>query len=341
MIFQNDRTPNPKNMNRLVVFCLAILVASASACAAEKYSGPKRLNKVIELLEAGQPVFYTYGAKGGDPARTIEEMHAFGKSLSQTWADAIMYNLEHAAFDYNLLRAFMQGLHDGGPTPSGHLTPTVIVTLPVLGLDVDTVKANGWMIQQALAAGVHSVHLCRARDPEAVREFVRQARYPIHSQGVDLEGGLQEGVRGMGSDSFARTMWNMTREEYFTAADVWPLNPEGEIILGVKIEDPHALRNCESTVRVAGLGFCESGPRDMSLSYGYLEGRADPPLPPEIVAANERVLAAANAAGIAFLNNVLPDNVIETIEGGVDIGAGGNEEAANIARRHSGRLMPW
>jgi hypothetical protein len=79
----------------------------------------------------------------------------------------------------------------------------------------------------------------------------------------------------------------------------------------------------------------------MSLSYGYLEGRADPPLPPEIVAANERVLAAANAAGIAFLNNVLPDNVIETIEGGVDIGAGGNEEAANIARRHSGRLMPW
>jgi 4-hydroxy-2-oxoheptanedioate aldolase len=327
---------------KIVFFFLCILsMAITSIGAADTYEGPKRLNKMIELLEAGQPVFYTYGAKGSDPARTIEEMYDFGKSLSQTWADAIMYNMEHAAFDFNLLRAFMQGLYDGGPTPSGHLTPTVIITLPVLGLDVDTVKANGWMIQQALAAGVHSVHLCRARDPEAVREFVRQARYPIHSQGVNLAGGLKEGLRGMGSDSFARTMWNMTREEYFMAADVWPLNPNGEIILGVKIEDPHALRNCESTVSVAGLGFCESGPRDMSLSYGYLEGRADPPLPPEIVSANARVLAAAKAAGVPFLNNVLPDNVIEGIDGGIDIGAGGNEEAANIARKHSGRIMPW
>ena len=328
-------------MLRSFVFIIVFLVTSISAVSAEKYSGPKRLNKAIELLEAGQPVFYTYGAKGGDPSRTPEEMRAFGKSLSQTWADVIMYDLEHSAFDFNLLRAFMEGLVAGGPTPSGHRTPAVVVTLPVLGLDVDTVKANGWMIQQALACGIHGVHLCRARDPEAVREFVRQSRYPIHHQGMDLAGGLKEGVRGMGSDAFAREIWGMKRQEYFKSADVWPLNPKGEIMLGVKIEDPHALRNCESTVRVPGLAFCESGPRDMSLSYGYLEGRADPPLPPEIVAANDRVHAAADAAGIAFLNNVLPDNVIATIENGVDIGAGGSEEAAIIARRHSGRVMPW
>ncbi|MCB1122265.1 MAG: hypothetical protein KJT03_11995, partial [Verrucomicrobiae bacterium] len=239
------------------------------------------------------------------------------------------------------LRSFMLGLLEGGPTPSGHRTPAVVVTLPLMGLDPESVKINGWMIQQALAAGIHGVHLCRARDPEAVREFVRQARYPVHRQGLDLEGGLQEGVRGMGSDGFARKIWGLSREEYFSVADTWPLNPKGEIMLGVKIEDPHALRNCYATAAVAGLAFVESGPRDMGLSYGYLEGRADPPLPPEVVAANIRVQAAADAAGVAFLNNVLPDNVIGGIDSGIDIAAGGSQEAAEMGRKHTGRVMPW
>ena len=79
----------------------------------------------------------------------------------------------------------------------------------------------------------------------------------------------------------------------------------------------------------------------MGLSYGYLEGRADPPLPPEVIAASERVLAASRAAGIVFLDNILPDNVIERLEWGVMIGAGGKEEAAEIGRQETGRTMPW
>ena len=318
---------------------LATIVATT--CVVAEYSGPQRINKAIELLESGQPIYYTYGARGSDAPRSHEEMFALGKSLSKTWADLIMYDMEHSALDFNLLRSFMLGLLEGGPTPSGHRTPAVVVTLPLMGLDPESIKINGWMVQQALSAGIHGVHLCRARDPEAVREFVRQARYPVHRQGLDLKGGLKEGVRGMGSDGFARKIWGLSREEYFTVADTWPLNPDGEIMLGVKIEDPHALRNCEATAAVAGLAFVESGPRDMGLSYGYLEGRADPPLPAEVVAANEKVLAAANAAGVAFLNNVLPDNVIAGIDGGIDIAAGGSQEAAEIGRKHTGREMPW
>lgn len=326
---------------RFSILLFILPAFSASFSLAAEYTGPKRINKAIELLEAGQPIYYTYGARGSDEPRTLEEMYELGKSLSQTWADMIMYDMEHASLDFNLLRSFMLGLLEGGPTPSGHRTPAVVVTLPLMGLDPESVKINGWMIQQALAAGIHGVHLCRARDPEAVREFVRQARYPVHRQGLDLEGGLQEGVRGMGSDGFARKIWGLSREEYFSVADTWPLNPKGEIMLGVKIEDPHALRNCYATAAVAGLAFVESGPRDMGLSYGYLEGRADPPLPPEVVAANIRVQAAADAAGVAFLNNVLPDNVIGGIDSGIDIAAGGSQEAAEMGRKHTGRVMPW
>jgi 4-hydroxy-2-oxoheptanedioate aldolase len=289
---------------------------------------PKRVNKVIELWEAGQPVYYASGGGG------YEE----GKALAQTWADFILYDMEHHPLDITQLREFMRGLVDGGPTPSGHRTPAVIVTLPAPALDEPTMRANAWMAQQALAAGVHGIHIVRARSPEAVKALVQAIRYPIHKQAIEE---LGEGQRGWGSQAFAAEIWGVDEQEYLRVADVWPLNPEGEIVVGVKIEDPHALENAEATTTVPGIAFAEHGPRDMGLSYGYLEGRADPPVPPEVQAAGERVLAATKAAGIFFLDNVLPDNVERRIDEGVMIGAGRVEEAAEIGRRHTGRKMPW
>ena len=50
--------------------------------------------------------------------------------MARTWADYINYEMEHGSYDVTALRKFMQGLADGGPTPSGHRTPAVICTLP-------------------------------------------------------------------------------------------------------------------------------------------------------------------------------------------------------------------
>ncbi len=289
---------------------------------------PKRINKCIELLESGQPIYYAAGYGG------YEE----GKKMANTWADYIIYNMEHNPLDFRLLREFMQGLLDGGPTPSGHRTPTVICSVPVLGLDEETIKAGSWMIQQSLAQGVHGLHLIRAREPEAIRYYVRSARYPIHKQAIDT---LGEGLRGYGSHLFASKIWGITPEEYLKKADVWPLNPEGELLLGIKIEDRHALENTEESVAVPGIAFAEHGPRDMGLSYGYLEGRADPPVPPLVNAAGQRVLSACKKNGVFFLDNVLPDNVIAQINKGVMIGAGRREDSAEIGRKYTKRQMPW
>jgi len=289
---------------------------------------PRRINKCIELLEQAQPIYYadTYGG--------YEE----GKMLAQTWADFIYFNMEHQPLDFGLLKEFMKGLVDGGPTPSGHRTPTVIAIVPALGLDAETFKGGSWMIQQALAQGVHGVHLCRARDPKAIKLFVEAARYPFQQIGKDI---LDEGVRGWGSHKFAAWVWGIDEKEYFKKADVWPLNPEGEIMLGIKIEDKIALKNAEQSLAVPGICFAEHGPRDMGLSYGYLEGRADPPVPPEVAAAGERVLAACKKNGVFFLDNVLPDNVISQIDKGVMIGAGRREDSAEIGRKFTQRKMPW
>jgi len=232
----------------------------------------------------------------------------------------------------------MQGLVDGGPTPSGHRTPSVIAIVPVLGVDDDYLEGGAWMIQQALAQGVHGLHLVRARDPEAVQKYIQNARYPIHKQGIDKIG---EGLRGFGSHIFASKIWGISKEEYLKKADVWPLNPEGELMLGIKIEDQHALKNAEQTLAIPGISFAEHGPRDMGLSYGYLEGRADPPVPVEVDAAGDIVLELCKKHNIAFLDNVLPDNVVERIKKGVMIGAGRRQDAAETGRAFTKRQMPW
>ncbi len=71
--------------------------------------------------------------------------------------------------------------------------------------------------------------------------------------------------------------------------DPWPLNPKGELLLGVKLESPEGVANCEAILAVPGLGFAEIGPGDLSLSLGY---RTIPrePYPPEMQAARDRVL---------------------------------------------------
>ena len=193
-------------------------------------------------------------------------------------------------------------------------------------------RANGWVVQQVPAAGVHGVILCHARTAGAVSAFVQAARYPFHEQ--EVGDGLEEGLRGSGSQHFAAQIWGISSGDYLRLADTWPLNPEGEILLGLKIEDRHALENTEATTKVPGVGFAEWGPGDMSFSYGFLSRpRPDPQV---LVDARARVLAATKAARIFFLNSVTTENVEAQIDDGMMIGAA-NEEAAAKGRVYSRR----
>ena len=226
-----------------------------------------------------------------------------------------------------------------GATRSGHPTPAVIVSLPVDGSSETVVRANAWMGRQALAAGAHGLLLCHAETPEAVRAFVEAARYPHQAVGVGPRLGV--GRRGSGGQSHAAAMWGITVAEYMRRADAWPLNPAGELLLGLKIENVRALASVEASLAAPGIAFAEWGPGDMGLSMGH-PTQHDPPYPPDMLAARARVLAACRASGIAFLDQVTPDNVIERIAEGVRIGAGGQaREAAEIGRRHTKRTMPW
>ena len=297
-------------------------VTHAQSVLAQGYI-PTRITKAIELLENDQPIYYTQVNGGG---------YDEGKAMAQTWADYITYNMEHSPFDTSELRAFMQGLVDGGPTKSGHRTPTVIAVLPFGGVNEVVMMANYWMVEQVLGAGVHGVLLAHARDPDVVEILVQSARYP-HTPYAE---GLPEGLRGNGGQGFAARIWGVSNQEYQRLAEPWPLNPEGEILIGLKIEDRHALENSEASTAVPGVGFAEWGPGDMRMSYDTDSSTAQ-----VLIDARARVLAATKAAGIPFLNTVNTNNIEAMIDEGVRIGANPGAEVADQGRRYTNRRMPW
>ncbi len=287
-----------------------------------------RVNRAIELLTAGQPVYGTV---------VTELSYDCGVREAQSWADYLTVDLEHHPFAPAALADFMRGLVAGGPTRSGHRTPAVIVTLPLDGTDERVVRANSWMIKQALAAGVHGLLLCHAETPAAVKTFVEAARYPYQTVGVG--DGLDEGRRGAGGHVLAAEIWGLSDDAYLDCADVWPLNPDGELLLGLKIENRRALANVEASMAIPGIAFAEWGPGDMGMSFGHKDAH-DPPYPPDMFAARARVKGACDQAGVAFLEMVQPDDVTDQIDAGVKIGAA-TEEAATIGRRHTKRTLPW
>ena len=98
--------------------------------------------------------------------------------MPRTWADYINVGMEHGAFDMAGLAEYMRGLVDGGPTRSGHRTPTVIVEAPVNGTDEANVRYNAWQFRQILGRGVHGILLCQAETADAVRAFVEVLPLP-------------------------------------------------------------------------------------------------------------------------------------------------------------------
>ncbi len=289
----------------------------------------KRVNRVIDMWLKNQPVYYAQISGGG-----YEE----GRKMAATKADYITYEMEHGPLDFKELREFMRGLVEAGPTRTGHKTPAVIVTLPISGT-TDALRANAWMIQQTLATGVHGILLCNAESPEAARLMIEAARYPFAPR-VD---GLAQGTRGNGSQGYASTVWGVTAQEYMRIADPWPLNPDGELLFGLKIENPRADVNVEASVRVPGIAFAEWGPGDHGF---YIMGRPGTyqgggEAAPEMATVRRRVLNATKAAGVKFLNACNEKNVIEQIKDGTMICTGGDSPAADVGRKFTNRTDPF
>src|ERR1700722_931121 len=308
---------------------------------------PRRINKAIELWEDGQPIYYGFSGMGPgvDP-------YAQGVRMAKTYLDAINIEYEHGALDFSALREFMRGLVDGGPTPSGHRTPAVFVETCIIGLDEAYMRANSWVIQQLLDCGVHGIHMCHARDTKAVQVATQMAcRYPFPRPGINLP---MRGLRGS-SASYAAQCWGVELFKYNHIADLWPLNPKGELIFGVKIEDTFADEQAESTIALPGIARAEWGPGDHSYWVDGLSIMEDNSIlgnitnlatRPELAKLGENVRALCKKHNVRFLH-ISPSNdpanpffVNKQINEGVMVFESNDERSSITGREHSKRKMP-
>ena len=297
-----------------------------------------RINRCVELLDQGQPVYY-------DRVNVPDLGYEYGRDICRTWADYLRIEFEHISMDTGALYDFMRGLKDAGPTRSGHLTPAVMCTIPATGMSADEVRFNAWQIRHILSAGVHGLYLAHARDPNAVRVFVESCRYPHQIEGVG--NGLGVGTRGHGGEMQAAEIWGIDPIDYTHRADPWPLNPIGELMIGIKVEERFGLERAEMCMSVPGVTFGEWGPGDMGLFLGHPEWK-NPPYSPEMEESWRKVKAACDKAGVLWLcmwddPSMSADqqaaHLINDI-GAMLIAGDAGEELAAAGRKLTGRKMP-
>ena len=307
---------------------------------------PRRINKAIELWEDGQPIYYNgWGVGPGvDP-------YAQGVKMARTWYDAINVEMEHFPLDFTALREFMRGLVDGGPTRSGHRTPAVFVETGIIGLDEAYARANTWVIEQLLDCGIHGIHQCHARDAKAVQVTMQMGcRYPFLDR-PGVPNLPMRGLRGSGP-SWASQVWGVHLNKYLHVADLWPLNPRGELIFGVKIEDTYCDEQADKIIALPGMSMAEWGPGDHSYwVYGLDVFPEDGSRPrdvvidrPEMRKIRQHVLDLCKKNKVNFLNaantdKTSSDYIITQIKDGAMVLECG-EDAAIEGREYTKRKMP-
>lgn len=213
-----------------------------------------RLNGVIRALEQGQTAFTAFS-----PA-DVESAIAF----STTRYDGVVFEMEHNPYDIRAFRDSLQYLLNRGQIArSGSLAPAVT---PFARVPPNGAEKGQWHAKQVLDLGAYGIIWPHISTVEQAANAVASCRYPRLKDKPLYE---PAGQRGDGPTAAVR-YWGLTQQEYYQKADVWPLNPQGEIFVILMIEDTEGIRNLRDILRnVPGIGAVLIGEGDLSQELGY------------------------------------------------------------------------
>jgi 4-hydroxy-2-oxoheptanedioate aldolase len=238
-----------------------------------------RLNGAIRALEQGAPTFVAF---------TVSEI---GNALTVSNApfDGVVFELEHNPYDVVTLRHCLQYmLNRGQIVHSASLAPAVT---PFARIPANGGEMNQWLAKQVLDLGVYGVVWPHVSTVEEARNAVASCRYPRPKSAAYFE---PAGQRGDGPAAAAR-YWGLTPEEYYSRADVWPLNPQGEIMVVIMCEEAKAIVNLPRMLKeVPGIGAVLIGEGDLSQDLGHPRHYDHP----TVVSAMAEILAICKAYNV-------------------------------------------
>ena len=217
-------------------------------------SKPRRLNGIIRALESGQHAFTLFA-----PCEV-----EFAIELQQSAYDGVVFEGEHRGWDIRALRDSLQYLLNRRQiAQSGSLAPTVT---PMARIPPNGGEQGQWQAKQVLDLGAYGIIWPHIGTVEQAYNAVAACRYPRLKDKPLYE---PAGIRGDGPTSAVR-YWGVSQQDYYDRADVWPLNPKGEIFVILMIEDTEGIANLKDILKnVPGIGAILIGEGDLSQELGY------------------------------------------------------------------------
>lgn len=248
-----------------VILAGSILVAALGGLAAAQ--APRaRLNPVIALLEQQKPVFGLYAPSnrrfpggGGPPGpgTVTPGVELPPKTPAELAKEALGYAQSDFVFDgsmegnfdrgYTSYAEFVKGVAQLGlftKSPAHRLHHPLIVKAPEIAPDPAKVGAQ---IGQQLNLGVSGVMFVSVESADEVKQGLAAMRFAS-------KGGTRPESVGT-----APALWGLSEAEYKAKADLWPLNPEGELINWTIVESKAGLAKVREIAAVKGIGVLWPG----------------------------------------------------------------------------------
>jgi 4-hydroxy-2-oxoheptanedioate aldolase len=204
--------------------------AGAAAGAPEMTATSDHMNRMIPLIEQGMPIMgiihpsYTPGRGETEPpdlAAAADDLVGYDRD------DFVMNNYSpRTAEQY---RAYMEAIVEAGGSAG---TDPFLAKIPIVHDDPDGAIQS--MIEQ-LNDGQVVVAMQEVETVEEIDRTVAAMRFT--SQG---------GVRPESGFERAAAYWGMSEDEYLERADVWPLDPDGELLLTVIVESRDGAANARA-----------------------------------------------------------------------------------------------
>jgi 4-hydroxy-2-oxoheptanedioate aldolase len=251
----------------------------------------QRLNPMIDLLEQKKPVFGVYwpsnplgrGRAGAPPPpatppkRPAELAH---DALAYAPADFLFSGAMEGGVDRAIgpVSDFIKATADAGALtkmPFLRFPHPLIVKTPKIAPDTAKAVEN---ISRELNLGVSGIMFVETESAEEVRVGIAAMRFK--SKG----GTRPDDVGG------APAYWGMSEAQYKQKADLWPLNPDGELVNWTIVESKEGLARVREIAAVKGIGVLWPG-------AGTLRG----------------VFSTTNAAGERVLDQAGWENAIQTV----------------------------
>lgn len=235
-----------------------------------------RINPFVALMESGKPAFGIFSSNISLRA---------GASISGSGLDFVIVDMEHSPYDPTRLEAYLVGMTSKGQVLKDGLA---MRTAPFIRVPAAGREQLQFILKQVLDLGPVGIVVPHVDTPEDALAMVQACRFPQLKEAPDYE---PQGKRGVGYGWAAR-QWGLSGGEYAERADLWPLDPKGELVLWIMIESASAIEHIEAIAATPGLGGLFVGPSDLAFSLGVPLGD------PSVEEAIEKVIAAAEKTGV-------------------------------------------